>query len=195
MKMPLGRAVLAFPIFFLPLAMLLGQTSRAEDETAKPTAVTIAKGAITLEAPGTWVKTKPRSNIVDVEFAVPKVEGDGADGRLTITQATGTVEQNIDRWIGQFTQPDQKSTRDRAVISEEEIAGQTVHLVDISGTYADGRGPFAPTVQRENYRMLAAIVMSKDHGQQFIKLYGPRNTIAANEQAFNDFVKSLKVDQ
>ena len=166
----------------------------AEEEQSKPTLVTIADGDITLQAPGGWLKKQPANRIIEVEFAVPKVEGDSVDGRLTIMQAGGSVEDNISRWIGQFSQPDGKSTRERAVISEEEVAGQTLHLVDIVGTYSDRRGPFAPAVKRERYRMLAAIVVTKDHGQQFIKLYGPRKTIAANEDAFSTFVKSLKID-
>lgn len=186
-------AVLSLSMLAFGLTILLGQVSHAEEENEKPTLVTIADGAISLQAPGTWVKKKPATRIVEVEFAVPKVEGDSADGRLTIMQAGGSVEDNIGRWIGQFTQTDNKPTRDRAVIAEEEIAGQTVHTVDISGTYADRRGPFAPAVQREDYRMLAAIVVTKENGQQFIKLYGPRKTIAANEKSFNEFVKSLKV--
>ena len=177
----------------LAVAAFVSSTSHAAEEGAEPTVVTIADGAISLQAPAEWVKKKPASRIVEVEFAVPKVEGDSADGRLTIMQAGGSVEDNISRWIGQFSQPDNKSTRDRALISKEEVAAQTVHLVDISGNYADRRGPFAPAVQRENYRMLGAIVVTKDHGQQFIKLYGPRKTIAANEKAFQQFVKSLKL--
>ena len=165
---------------------------KAEEE-AKPTTFTIADGDISLQAPGSWMKKQPANRIIEVEFAVPKIEGDSSDGRLTIMRAGGSVEDNISRWIGQFKQPDGKSTRDRAVVAEEEVDGQTVHMVDISGTYSDRRGPFAPAVERENYRMLAAIVVTKDHGQQFIKLYGPRKTIAANEKAFDDFVKSLKV--
>ena len=188
---PIAR--LALTMFAVCSTMLVGQASHAEEGNAKPTLVTIADGAISLQAPGSWIKKKPASRIVEVEFAVPKVEGDSADGRLTIMQAGGSVEDNIGRWIGQFTQADNKPTRDRAVIAEEEVAGQTVHTVDISGTYADRRGPFAPAVQRENYRMLAAIVVTKENGQQFIKLYGPRKTIAANEKAFDGFVKSLKV--
>ena len=178
----------------LAVAISIPQSLQAAEDSAKPTVVEIADGAISLEAPAEWKKTKPASRIVEVEFAIPKVEGDSADGRLTIMQAGGSVEDNISRWIGQFSQPDKGSTRERAVISEKEIAGQTVHLVDISGNYADRRGPFAPAVQRDNYRMLAAIVVTTDHGQQFIKLYGPRKTISANEKAFQKFVNSLTVE-
>ena len=167
----------------------------AEAEDTKPITVSLADGAITMSAPGDWQRKKPRNNIIDHEFALPAVEGDAAHGRLTIMQAGGSVEDNISRWIGQFKQPDGKSTRDRAVIEEVKLGGQKAHTVDISGTFSDRRGPFAPAVERENYRMLAAIVVTEDHGQQFIKLYGPRKTIAAHEKAFANFLKSLKVKE
>ena len=188
MKFNSLRRVLSAATVF---ALLFASSAAAEDK--KPIDIAIAEGEITLSAPGQWEKKEPRNRIIEVEIAVPAVEGDEVDGRLTIMQAGGSVEDNIGRWIGQFKQPDGKPTGDRAVIDEKEIAGQKVHTVDISGTFADRRGPFAPAVQRENYRMLGAIIVTEDHGQQFIKLYGPRKTIAANEEAFSTFLNSLKV--
>jgi hypothetical protein len=129
--------------------------------------------------------------IIEAEFAIPAVEGDKNDGRLTIMAAGGSVEANIDRWIGQFSQPDGKSTKDQTKSEKITVDGQEVHLVDISGTYKDQRGPLAPAQTFENYRMLAAIVSTKDAGRYFLKLYGPKKTIAANEEAFRKMVESL----
>jgi len=190
--------ILARPFAIAVACVIIGSAplsvaGAAEKEMKDPIKVTIADGDISLQAPGDWMKKKPRTRIVEVEFAIPAVEGDETDGRLTIMQAGGSVKANIDRWIGQFSQPDGKSTRERAVIKEQKIDGQTVHTVDISGTYADRRGPFAPAVQRKDYRMLAAIVVTEDNGQQFIKFYGPKKTVAAHEKAFNEFLKSMKV--
>ena len=46
---------------------------------------------------------------------------------------------------------------------------------------------------RENYRMLAAIVQTKDSGNYFLKFYGPKATVTENEKAFRDVVDSLQV--
>ena len=62
---------------------------------------------------------------------------------MTIMGAGGSVEANIDRWIGQFTQPDGSDTKKAAKIEQKKIGGQEVHLVDVAGTYKDQRGPFA----------------------------------------------------
>lgn len=165
-----------------------------EQPDGKPTEISMADGKVSLTAPKQWVRKKPRNRIIAHEFAAPAVEGDENDGRLTLMQAGGSIDANINRWIAQFKQPDGKPTRERAKIEKKEIAGQQVHVVDISGTFADRRGPFAPAVQRERYRMLAAIIVTEDLGQHFVKLYGPRKTIAANEKAFQAFLSSLKVE-
>lgn len=157
--------------------------------------ITLAEGKIVLKTPKEWVRKQPRTKIVDHEFETPAVEGDKIAGRITVMGAGGTVEANIDRWIGQFTQPDGKSTKDKASVQKLKVGGQEVHYVDISGTYKDQAGPFsnAPAVMRENYRMLGAIVVTDKLGNYFIKYYGPKDTVAANEKLFKEMVNSLEM--
>jgi hypothetical protein len=68
-----------------------------------------------------------------------------------------------------------------------------VTLVDIAGTYKDQRGPFGgAAVERENYRMLAAIVSSKQLGNYFVKFYGPAKTVGDNQKAFAKMVEGIE---
>ena len=70
-------------------------------------------------------------------------------------------------------------------------------MVDLSGTYKDSPGgPFAggKPVMRDNYRMLGAIIQTKDKGNYFLKLYGPKATIDENAKGFQNMVKSIKVN-
>jgi hypothetical protein len=157
--------------------------------------VELAEGKISLMAPEAWQKKQPRVRIIEYEFATPAVEGDADDGRVTIMGAGGEVQANIDRWLAQFNPAEGKTIKDSSKVRELEAGGQKVHLVDISGTYKDQpAGPFAggKTVLRENYRMLGAIVQT-DEGNYFIKYYGPKKTVDANEKGFNEMVNSLKV--
>jgi hypothetical protein len=168
----------------------------AEKPEGKPTTMSLADDNVTLTAPAEFAPAKPGNNIIAYEFSTPKVEGDARDGRLTVMTASGGVEANIDRWLTQFTQPDGKPSKDRAEIKKETIGGQEVHIVDISGTFIDRpAGPFSggAAVNREGYRMLAAIIVTADHGQHFLKFYGPAKTVAANEKAFDTLVRSVKV--
>lgn len=153
----------------------------------------LAEGKLTVTAPESWKKKTPRTKIVEFEYEIPAVEGDEMPGRMTVMGAGGSIEDNINRWVSQFQlKGDQKPKRDEA-----KIAGQKVYLVDITGTFKDtppGAGPFsgAKPVLRENYRMLAAIIATEKNGQHFIKLTGPKATIAKNEEAFKQMIDSLQ---
>jgi hypothetical protein len=157
----------------------------------KPTKIEFADGKFTLEAPATWQRKQPRTRIVEHEFEVPVAKGDENAGRVTLMGAGGGVEANIQRWFGQFTQPDGANTSDKAKVKKTSLAGQDVHLIDVSGTYLDRPGPAAPGVERPGYRMLAAVIATKDLGTYFIKFYGPERTVADNEKAFLKMIEGL----
>jgi hypothetical protein len=157
--------------------------------------ISLGEGKLVLEAPEKWVRKEPRSRIVDHEFAVEGEKGKEA-GRMTVMGAGGSIEQNIDRWIGQFKQPDGKNTKDKAKTEKKKVAGLEVQIVDVAGTYKDmPGGPFAggKTIERENYRMLAAIIPGGPSvGNYFIKFYGPAEIVKENEKAFYKMVESLE---
>ena len=162
--------------------------------------VTVADGALTLKAPATWESVKPRFNMIEAEIKIAKSEGeaeDERDGRLTVMGAMGSVEANINRWYGQYSQPDGGDTADAATVTQSKVNGLDVTWVDIKGTLLDRPGgPMAggKVIERENYRTLAAIVQTGEFGQYFIKLYGPGKTIADQEEAFKSFVESVTIN-
>jgi len=180
------------------VAAALGLASMASLGSAADTDHTIrlGEGKLELQAPEKWEKKEPRTRIVEHEFAVAGKKGQEA-GRVTVMAAGGSIEQNIDRWIGQFKQPDGKNSKDKAKIEKKKIAGIEVHLVDVAGTYKDmPAGPFAggKATDRENYRMLAAIVPGgRDIGNYFIKFYGPADVVKDNEKAFYKMIDSLQM--
>jgi len=161
--------------------------------TDEARAFTIADGAFSLEAPTGWKRVQPKSGIVETEFAIPS-EGDLAAGRMTVMGAGGTVQANVDRWYGQFSQPDGSATKDKATTKALKLAGCTVTLVDVAGTYKDmPGGPFAggQAIERPDYRMLAAIVETPDRGSYFLKFYGPGLTVAKHADGFRKMVEGL----
>ncbi|MEX0677284.1 MAG: hypothetical protein WD063_09425 [Pirellulales bacterium] len=157
-----------------------------------PARMKLAGGKLELVAPANWVRKQPQSRIIEYEFAIPASTGDPADGRLTVMAASGGIDANIKRWYGQFTQPDGAGTEKRAKVKKTQTAGQDVHLVDISGTFQDQRGPAAPAVERPKYRMLGAIIATQSAGDYFVKFYGPEKTVADNEKAFLEMIDNLE---
>lgn len=164
----------------------------AEPKSASDAGRTIVLGEkLALTAPEHWAPKPPAMQMIAYEFAVPPAEGDEESGRMTVMTAGGSVEANIERWIGQFSQPDGAETKDRAKVEKKTIGGQEVHLVDVAGTYQDARGPFAPAVARPDYRMLAAILPTPE-GTYFLKFYGPKKTVGENQAAFEKMIEGMK---
>ena len=157
-------------------------------------AFTIAGGGLSLEAPEGWKRVQPKSGIVETEFAIPSA-GEGLQpGRMTVMGAGGSVQANVDRWYGQFTQPDGSATKDKAATKTLKLAGCTVTLVDVAGTYKDmPGGPFAggASIDRPDYRMLAAIVETPGKGSYFLKFYGPAATVAKHADGFRRMVEGM----
>jgi hypothetical protein len=178
---------------------LVATPGRGQPAVADGAAVfTIADGGISLEAPTGWQRVQPKSGIVETEFAIPS-DGAAADGsplpagRMTVMGAGGSVDANIERWYGQFAQPDGGSTKDKASVKKLKVAGRDVTIVDVSGTYKDSPGgPFAggKTIDRPGYRMLAAIVEGPD-GNYFLKFYGPAATVEKHAAGFRTMVEGM----
>ena len=171
-------------------------STKSEDDAPEPIKVRVADDNIHFLASGTWTSVPPRSNMLEAELKIPHVEGDENDGRLTIMGAGGSIEANIERWKGQFEQADGSDTSGKTKTKKMEISGQTVHMVDITGTFMDAvGGPFSgrPKIKRENYRMMAAIIQTKSDGNYFVKLYGPKATIDKNAKHFKAMIESLDV--
>src|SRR5262245_46888062 len=96
-------------------------------------------GPLTISIPAGWVEQAPSSSMRKAQFLLPRTSGDDADGELVAFYfgpgQGGSVEANIDRWVGQFGQPDGSSSKEKAKITKSETAGMTVTFVDLTGTY------------------------------------------------------------
>ena len=151
--------------------------------------ISLAEGKIRLSAPEKWISKEPRfKSIVSYEFAVTAVDGDSQDGRVTIGGAGGGVTANLDRWKAQFVLAD----GDESLVQKKmKVADQTVHFLDLRGTYRPP--PFLGQPPQSDYRMLGAIIETDKVGSYYVRFYGPQQTVAANEKAFLALIDSLKV--
>jgi hypothetical protein len=150
-------------------------------------------GPFKVALPAGWVEQTPASNMRKAQFSLPKVEGDPEDAELVAFYfgqgQGGSVEANIDRWIGQISQPDGSSSKEKAKTSNREVAGMKVTLVDVSGTYSNTiMGNSSP---KPGYRMIAAVIETTE-GPWFFKLVGPEKTVSKWSGSFDQFVNSLK---
>jgi hypothetical protein len=157
---------------------------------AEPAELKLAEGRIVVSAPASWKKVAPKSNIIQYEFQAPIDAKETA--RITVMSATGGIDANIKRWIGQF---DGAKTED-AKIEKKTVGKTTVHMVEINGTYKEsmGGGPFAPGPMKkmENYAMLASILELADGSTVFVKMTGPKSVVAAEREGFVKMLDGLK---
>ncbi len=172
--------------------------SAAPGHAQEATKIDLAEGKVEMTVPADWKKVEPQSSIVQFEFTAPADAKEGDEkARITMMAASGSIDANIERWYGQFEQPDGKSTKEKATIEKFDVDGLTVHWVEIPGSFKDsmGRGPFSggKTVLRKDYRMLGAIIVAKDQEQNyFIKLTGYKDVVAKLADAFKKSLKELK---
>ncbi len=101
----------------------------------------------------------------------------------------GSLDDNLNRWIDQFTQPDGRSSREVAVIEHIEVGGLPVTTVDVSGSFSGMRGSETP-VTAESQRMLGAIVEGPE-GLVFFKLIGPADIVGTAAESFENLVASI----
>jgi hypothetical protein len=193
-SLPRRSVVLGAALLLLVVGAAAPARAQAVAEEAR--AFTLGDGSLSLEAPASWKRVQPKSGIVETEFAIPSA-GDLPPGRMTVMGAGGSVQANVDRWYGQFSQPDGSATKDKATTKTLKLAGCTVTLVDVSGTYKDmPGGPFAggKTIERPDYRMLAAIVETPEQAKQgsyFLKFYGPAATVAQEADGFRKMIEGM----
>lgn len=156
----------------------------------------LAAAGLTFTPPKEWKPVATSSSMRVAQFALPHASGDSQDAELVVYYfggSGGTVEANIERWIGQMQQPD--GTPSNARRESRTVNGMKVTLVDVSGTYTAEMSPGSS--QRYNnagYRLRAAVIET-GNGPYFIKVTGPAKTIAAHEASFEAFLGSVKFEK
>jgi hypothetical protein len=171
---------------------LAAQESADSENTVAPqeprveSSVFFGAGQYQLAIPEAWQQREPRSPMIAHEFAVKSDNPGQPNGRVTMMTAGGSVEANLQRWIDQFSsgEPQQEVL---------EVGDTKIHRLSIEGTYQSRpRGPVGPAVAEPNYRMLAAIIETPDHGNFFIKFYGPRELVTAAAPSFDECLASVQ---
>ena len=145
--------------------------------------------------PGTWSRVPAASDVRAAQWRIAGAGGDASAAEIVLFYfgkgKGGGVQENLDRWYGQFAQPDGRPSRDAAVVTIRTVNGLKVTAVDLAGTYKAGPmtdGPLPPP--KRGFRILAAAVEGDD-GPWFLKAIGPEKTIAAAKPGFDATLASL----
>lgn len=157
----------------------------ASSDTARDTAPA-GPAEVAYEAPAAWTKAGNPSPMRKATFHVPRAAGDPEDGELSVSQAGGSIDQNVQRWAGQFGR--QLGDVKRA---DRSAAGLRVTVVQILGPYTGMAMPGgAATGAKPGYALLGAIVETSP--PTFFKLIGPERTVMAAQPDFDKLIASLR---
>jgi hypothetical protein len=153
---------------------------------------TAPAGGLTFTPPASWQPRPAASTMRVAEFVVPKAAGDAEDGELVVYffgGSGGSVDANIDRWVGQMQQAAASpGTPRREALT---VHGLKVTTVDVTGTYiAEVRPGATERHNKPGFRLRAAVIETP-RGPYYIKMTGPAPTLAAADADFKAFVASL----
>lgn len=144
------------------------------------------------EAPQEWVAEDPSSNMRLAQFRIPAPDGTrNGDAELVVYYfgpgQGGSIDANLQRWASQFSAPD--GTPVEPVITS--LSGSlAATLVELRGHYARGVG-MGPTGDALPDRMLLAGIVETPEGNLYPQLHGPADLVAAQRDAFVDFVEGI----
>ncbi len=158
-------------------------------------AVVLIATGLGYDSPADWT-SKPSPSSMRV--AQWELLGDDAPAEVVIFYfgegGGGGVDANLERWFGQFEQPDGSTTREKATITERSVNGLELTIVDMRGTFVAPVRPGAP--QRNNrpgHRMIAAVVEGGT-GPWYIRVLGPVATVTKWEASVEAFLSSLRLE-
>jgi hypothetical protein len=151
-------------------------------------------GGIKWTAPEGW-KAQAQRPMRAATYTVPKAAGDPEDGECAVfyfgAGQGGGVNENIQRWIGQFEAPGGGPADKLAKTSKGRSNGLPVTRVDLTGTYKAATGPMMQASgSKPGYRMLGAIVEGPQ-GAIFFKFTAPAKTAAMQQPEFEKLLQSI----
>jgi hypothetical protein len=155
----------------------------------------VALGPFSATVPAGWTEKPITSSMRTAQFALPS--DPGAEAELVIyyfgEDGAGSVEDNFDRWLGQFQQPNGKPSKDVAKTEKATFAGQQAHIVTVSGRYVTTTMPGGgDPIDRADQALIGAIVASPK-GPYYWKLVGAKKTVDAQAAKLRTMLSSLKL--
>lgn len=154
---------------------MLNATSDQRFRDAKPSPV---KG----ETPLGWLEVPP-SQFRQLNYRF----GESGLGEAWVSIASGTVLDNINRWLGQF-EMGKIGPQDVAKMRKVPVAGFEGMWVEAEGTYASGMG----AGPKPGYA-LAGVVCDVGGRILTVKMVGPKAEVKAAAATLETFSKSLKI--
>lgn len=152
-------------------------------------------GPFEAEVPAAWRVVPPANPMRVLQLAMVVKGSEAAPVDLVVYHFPGSgggVEANIERWIGQFRQPDGSDSHKAARIEKHTPGGLKVTTVKVSGTYTAAMGPMMRGgAEKPNHTMFGAVIEHPE-GHYFLKAVGPTQQMKQHERAWAHLIGSLR---
>jgi len=155
---------------------------------AQPPAPPLVDEKVIWEDPPEW-KRLPSSGMRYASYEIPAAKGDKLAGELNVFILSGEVEENIQRWIDEFSGFNLKTlVRSRRTVNDLPQA-----IVEIpNGRFNGGMGD---TKASDNYGLLGAIIVAPSGAEFFFKLTAPSKTVKAARKPFYKLLDTVRVEK
>lgn len=153
----------------------------------------VVLGPFTAVVPAGWLEKPSTSSMRAAQFQLPASTGGEAEVIVYYfgESGAGSEQDNINRWVSQFKQPDGKPSSEVAKIEKEEVAGRPATLVSVSGRYVAPAMPGGEPSDKPDQSLLAAIVPSP-RGPYYFRLIGHAAAVSASAPHFREMLGSLR---
>lgn len=147
-------------------------------------------------APENWESEKPSNQMRKSQYKIPGV--DGADDALmtviVFPGKGGSVEANLNRWYGQFKQPDGSNSAEKADVEKYTNGELRFTTTMLTGTYLMSSSMMmgGDIKEMKDFAMYAAIVET-GKSPWFFKAVGPAKTIEGRKDEIKEFFDSIKL--
>lgn len=170
----------------------MGSTGEAKSLT-KNADGTYALGPFSIAIPAEWSLKPVKSSMRAAQIIISDKAGE--EGEIVVyyfgAQGAGSVQDNLDRWLGQFAGSDGKPAKDGKV-EKVKFGGFDATVVSTTGHFSAESMTGGPPQDTPDGELLAAIVDSPD-GPYYFKGTGVRKTMDAAAPKFRAMLESLKV--
>jgi hypothetical protein len=185
-------------LFVGALALACSKAAEPEKSTPAPVAATSSTPAaarqpaapsgpsdVAYDAPAAWQKAENPSPMRKATYKIPKASGDAEDAEVSVSQAGGSVDMNLQRWAAQFS-PKAEIKR-----TEKKVGDLKVTVAELHGTFSGSGMPGAAAgAPKEKWEMLAAIVETTP--PTFFKITGPENTVNSAKADFDKLLDGMR---
>jgi len=171
-------------------------TAQKSSRAAPGSGATVTAQGLQWEVPAGFTKDTPSNPMRIAQYRIASDQEGIKDGELAVfffgTGSGGGTQANIERWAGQFKQPDGSDPMKKARIDRFSLSGGlTVTTIELAGRYESGMMG-GVSYNEPGWKLLGAVVEGEG-GPWFFKAVGPEPVMDRAHPALQKLYRGLRL--